>query len=51
MCTKFCEIPFIGSRDNYMFVADRQTNRQMNDNHIQAGKIFLLFEKITSPTH
>ena len=30
---------------------DRQTNRRTNDNHIWAGEIFLLFEKITSPTH
>ena len=38
-----------------MFVADtqthRHTDRRTNDNHIRAGEIFLLFEKITSPTH
>ncbi len=30
---------------------DRQTNRRTNHYHIRVGKTFLLFEKITFPTH
>ena len=41
---------FVADRQTHR-QTDRQTNRRTNDNHIRAGEIFLLFEKITSPTH
>jgi hypothetical protein len=34
-----------------MFVADRQTDERMSTIYVQVGETFLLFEKITSPTH